>query len=378
MKQEEVIKIYINYKINIDNSKEKNYNTNIEIFTYEDYINYQNFLNRKVTILKEDPEIYILGSSKTNKKINNEHDKIFRKILDVKAEAADFINEALNPKNKITEDQIEKYNSSFVTESLENQESDVIYKLKNKNIFFLIEHQTKIDYTMPLRILDYETAIIKSAIDYKRFGQKDYKIPMVIPIVLYTGKRKWNAQTYIKDIQEQFEDFEDLVFSKYNVVDINNIAEKKLLKDNNYLSKIMLLEKYRGNELSLYLNKIVQEIKLNEEYYNTEGKDVLIILIEQILAIEIGEEKAKEIVKILKGGDKGMLNCIESAYRENRVLFNNGVKAGIKTGLEKGLLTAKIEIVKELLKIKMPISQISQVTHFTEEKIKEIEKGNIS
>ena len=61
-----------------------------------------------------------------------------------------------------------------------------------------------------------------------------------------------------------------------------------------------------------------------------------------------------------------MLNCIESAYRENRVLFNNGK------------LTAKREMVKELLKIKMPISQISQVTHFTEEKIKEIEKGNIS
>ena len=28
----------------------------------------------------EEPEIYVLGSSKTNKKINNEHDKIFRKI----------------------------------------------------------------------------------------------------------------------------------------------------------------------------------------------------------------------------------------------------------------------------------------------------------
>ena len=136
MKQEEVIKIYINYKINIDNSKEKNYNTNIEIFTYEDYIKYQNFLNKKVNILKEKPEIYILGSSKTNKKINNEHDKIFRKILNVKTEVADFINDALNLKNKITEDQIEKYTSSFVTVSLKNQESDVIYKLKNKSIFF--------------------------------------------------------------------------------------------------------------------------------------------------------------------------------------------------------------------------------------------------
>ena len=193
----------------------------------------------------------------------NEHDKIFRKILNVKAEAADFINEALNLKNRITEDQIEKYTSSFVTASLKNQESDVIYKLKNRNIFFLIEHQTKIDYTMPIRILEYEMSIIKSAIDHKKYGQKDYKIPRVIPIVLYTGKRKWNAKTYINEIQEQFEDFEDLAFSKYNVIDINNIAEEKLLKDNNYLSKIMLLEKYRGNELSLYLNKIVQEIKLN-------------------------------------------------------------------------------------------------------------------
>ena len=223
---------------------------------------------------------------------------------------------------------------------------------------------------MPLRILEYEMSIIKSAIDHKKYGQKDYKIPRVIPIVLYTGKRKWNAQTYINEIQEQFEDFEDLAFSKYNVIDINNITEEKLLEDNNYLSKIMLLEKYRGNELSLYLSKIVQKIKSNEEYYHAERKEILIILIEQILSIKIGEEKAKEIVEILKGGDKSMLNCIESAYRENRVL--------LKTGMERGLLKAKIEIVKELLKIKMPISQISQVTHLTEEKIKEIEKGTIS
>lgn len=356
------------------------------MFTYKDYIQYQNFLNGSIKDVKEEEETYLLKKNKLKNRINNEHDKIFRKILNVKFEAADFINETLNLKNKITENQIEKYTSSFVTSSLKNEESDVIYKLKDKNIFFLIEHQTKVDYTMPLRILDYETAIIKSAIDYEKFGQKNYKIPIVIPIVLYTGKRKWNAQTYINEIQEKFQDFEKLNFAKYNVVDINNIAEEKLLKDTNYLSKIMLLEKYRGNELSQYLNKIVQEIKSKEEYYNSEGKEVLIILIEQMLAIKIGKEKSKEMIKILKGGNKDMLNCIESAYRENRILFNNGVKAGMKTGMRTGIKTGiktgvektKIEIIKELIKIKMPISQISQVTHFTEEKIKEIEKGNIS
>lgn len=121
------------------------------------------------------------------------------------------------------------------------------------------------------------------------------------------------------------------------------------------------------------MSKIAHEVNLNEEYYNKEGKEVLIILIEQILTAKIGEEKTKEIVEILKGESKDMLNCVESAYRENRFYFNNGMK----TGIEKGSLKAKIEMVKELLKIKMPINQISQVTHLPEEKIKEIKKGKI-
>ena len=374
----EVNKIYINYKINIDNSKDKIYNTNVEIFTYRDYIKYQQIYGNKYSILKEDEEEYLLKNEISKKIINNEHDKIFRKILDIKSEAVDFINNSLNLKNKIAEEQIEKYTSSFITDDLKNEESDVIYKLKDKNIFFLIEHQTKVDYKMPVRILEYEIAIIKSAIDYKKFGQKDYKIPKVISIVLYTGKRKWNAKNYINEIQKRFEEFEESEFSKYNVIDINNIPEEKLLKEYNYLSKIMLLEKYKGNDLSEYLNKIAQEIKANEKYYNTQGKEILIILIEQILLTKIGERKTKEILKILKGGNEDMLNCIESAYRENRAYFNNGVKAGMKNGMEKGLLKAKTDIVKELLKIKMPISQISQITHLTEKKIKEIEQEDVS
>ena len=54
----EVNKIYINYKINIDNSKDKIYNTNVEIFTYRDYIKYQQIYGNKYSILKEDEEEY--------------------------------------------------------------------------------------------------------------------------------------------------------------------------------------------------------------------------------------------------------------------------------------------------------------------------------
>ena len=76
----------------------------------------------------------------------------------------------------------------------------VLYKIKDKNIFFLIEHQSKIDYSMPFRLLEYEVAIIRSAIDKSKIKNKSYKIPLVMPIVLYTGKQKWNANKYLEKI----------------------------------------------------------------------------------------------------------------------------------------------------------------------------------
>ena len=46
---------------------------------------------------------------------------------------------------------------------------------------------------MPYRMLKYELNVIDSvSIDNKYIG-KEYKYSLVIPIVLYTGKEKWNA-----------------------------------------------------------------------------------------------------------------------------------------------------------------------------------------
>ena len=124
-----------------------------------------------------------------------------------KQEATNFINKTLKLNEKIKPEQLEKYNSSFITEKLQNRESDVIYKIKDKKIFILIEHQTKIDYKMPYRILEYEYELIRSEIDYKKLGTKEYKIPAVIAIVLYTGKKKWDVKKYIEEVQEKLEGY---------------------------------------------------------------------------------------------------------------------------------------------------------------------------
>ena len=105
--------------------------------------------------------------------INNPHDKICRKTLNKKKEAIKIINRILDKNNKIKENSIEKYISSFISNELKNSESDVIYKLKNENVFFLIEHQTKIDYLMPYRILQYELEIISSVLIDRKYIDKN-------------------------------------------------------------------------------------------------------------------------------------------------------------------------------------------------------------
>ena len=84
---------------------------------------------------------------------------------------------------------------------MQNEEADVVYKLKGKNEFFLIEHQSKVDYRMPFRILKYEMAIVESAIDEKECKKKDYLYPRVNAIVLYTGKQKWNVSKTFNEAQ---------------------------------------------------------------------------------------------------------------------------------------------------------------------------------
>ena len=162
-------------------------------------------------------------------RVNNEHDKVFRKILSDKIEVIKFLNKQL--KTNLKPEDIEQYNSSYINNLMRNEEADVVYKLKGKNEFFLIEHQSKVDYRMPFRILKYEMAIIESAIDEKEYKRKDYLYPRVNAIVLYTGKQKWNVTKTFNEAQVSSILEKAIEFAKYILVDINNYTEEKIIRN---------------------------------------------------------------------------------------------------------------------------------------------------
>ena len=94
-------KLKVNQMINIDKTKEKDYNknnlTNEVTFTYYNYLKYKLFekmQKAKNTTLHEQKEKYEMLEQQENR-INNEHDKVFRKILSDKIEVTKFLNEQL-------------------------------------------------------------------------------------------------------------------------------------------------------------------------------------------------------------------------------------------------------------------------------------------
>ena len=287
-------------------------------------------------------------------------------VLDQKEETVKFINKTL--KLNIKKEEIEKYNSSFINKLFQNKEADIVYKIKDKNIFFLIDHQSKIDYSMPFRLLEYEVAIIRSAIDKSKIKNKSYKIPLVMPIVLYTGKQKWNANKYLERSQEKIQGL-NIKIGNYSLVDINNYTEKELLEDNTFISKMMLIEKSKNTEeIAETLEKIISKTQ-------KEDKELLRRIIEIILEEKIGITKSKELIKKLEKGSDSMLAIVDMIRKENQMYIDMGRKEGKKEGKIEGKTETIKEIVNKMLRKNLPEKTIIEITGINPKEIEKIKNS---
>ena len=376
------------------NISEEFYNKIYKIFKKESIEN-QTLLGN----LQEEKAEYLVESEKNLKpkqEVNQIHDKTYKTILSNKKEVVKLINSTLNlleEKYQIKEDEIEKYNSSFITKSLKNRESDVIYRMKEKEVFFLIEQQSKIDNRMPYRILEYCMLIMEDAIDKRKAKTKGYKYPKVYPIVLYTGKREWKEIKRIEECQEKLEGIEEKGFSQYSLIDINKYTKNELLKKEGILSKVMILEKTKTErELIKDLKNIIKTKMTKEE------KELLEEIVYKIFANDIEKEKIEGIMKRLeKREEKEMV--IEEVLRKSREReFKKGISEGKKLGvsegrkigvsegrkigvsegreigIQEGRKEEKNKIIIEMIRNEVGDSIIMKIVNISEDELEEVKK----
>ena len=95
------------------------------------------------------------------KDINNIHDKSYKTLFSNKDIFTSLINDFTEEKwkDKINADNLTLINKSFILSDYEEVESDIVYKanIDGEEVIFylLLEFQSSIDYSMPIRLLMY-------------------------------------------------------------------------------------------------------------------------------------------------------------------------------------------------------------------------------
>ena len=314
----------------------------------------------------------------THSKIHHEHDKMVKKILENKKEAAEFINRAIKLREPIKPDDLINYNKEYITEFFEIRAADVVYKFKNNNVFFLIEHQRKVDYSMPYRIFEYKSEILKSNVDREKVKQKCYKVPLIIAVVIYTGLGKWKVPQNLLQVQEQCTTYlkEPLGINSFYVLeDVNKYTNEELLESNNFLEKIFLLEKSKSQEeVKENFIKIVEKLqeeekqgKITKEAKEELENNIIKILLPKISIKEI-KEQLEKVEKTNKKGDGQMYGLVvcDMLARENKKIEKRGEELGKKNGI--------IQVATNMLKAKMNHSIIKNMTGLTDEELERINK----
>ena len=332
---------------------------------YVEYVNTTEEKTQDYYLIKEDEEQY---NPKSNSITNSEHDKLFKKILENREQTAKFLDMVLGSGKDITAKNLELYNKEFITDKFEKNETDIVYKVTNLNVYIIIEHQSTADRAMPYRVRKYKTALMESVINKKEIKKANYKLPRIIAIVLYTGKQKWQNKK-LEDMQEPLEWYKE-DYDEFILVDVNNLKKEEILEGNLIITKVMLLEREENlknviKDIEIIMDK--EKIKQDIQY-----KELLKVFIEYTFINEkykVIRKYIEELInKIFDGeGDDETMSHVTQLFDE---AFDKAEKRGKIIGEKRGKKKGKQEVAKAMKADKVSYEIISK---FTGLKLEEIE-----
>ena len=329
------------------------------IFTYEDYLAIK--YHEGFVCVRESGIEYKLGTGVNEKKeIHQKHDKSFKDVLSNKEEMAFFLKEFVGI--EVDTKDLQEYKNEFVTKQYRKKQSDIIYKNTEKEIYYMLEHQSSRDREMPYRIAEYCLELIENAVK----NSKSQIYPTIVPIVLYTGKGKWNVETNFAERQKfsagSYEKYK--IDIKYIVVDINIIEDMELLEKQDYLANVMLLEKCWTDEEKIEMLK-----RIEEEMKSKEEQEKILYYFVNVYGRTLKLEDKKRLDKRLERSEDKMTVFQQSMIEERKAIIRKSRTEGRTEGRKQG----RAEVARNLLKLKMSIEQIIEATGLSREELEKLE-----
>ncbi|SFX20884.1 Rpn family recombination-promoting nuclease/putative transposase [Marinospirillum alkaliphilum] len=275
---------------------------------------------------------------------------------------------------------LENLPGNYITPLMDERFEDVVWSVQFKPevgeqtpatlyLCILLEFQSSIDRTMPLRMLHYVAAFYHQLLKHKRASLKE-GLPLVFPVVLYNGSRPWNAaeemQTLLQPVPAYLKSYQPQL--RYYLVDESRYTTEELEQRNTPLSSLFTIENSHSPEaLQQSVQRLVSVLQqhpdkqrldklllrwFKQHLHNRKVRVNLEPLTSLMEAPDMLAENLERMVKEWKqkGYEQGMAEGIAE-----------GVEKGIEQGIEKGIATARTQMASRLLQRGLSDAEVAEL-----------------
>ncbi|QXM07365.1 Rpn family recombination-promoting nuclease/putative transposase [Crassaminicella indica] len=285
----------------------------------------------------------------------------------------------------IEEENLILIDKEFIQEDFKEEEADIVYKVNidGKDVIFyvLLELQSRVDFRMPIRLLMYMTEIWRDELkntDENIKKRKNYRLPVIVPIVLYNGKNTWTAVRSFKEILNGYELFEENVVDfKYLLFDVNRMDKEELFNIANVVSSVFLLDQ------DVEIEEIIKRLKLIGRIIRSsatkEQEKSFRSWLLNIFKNGFEGEKKENIYRLLvevseMEVDDMVSNLGRKLEEEFKHREKKGMQQGIQCGIQQGIQQGKKEMVRNLLLLGVDVEKIIKASELSKEDIEKIKR----
>lgn len=192
-------------------------------------------------------------SGKTGQNMTHHpHDKGYRQLLAKKKTFLELLQTFVGEGwvREIAEEDLTLVDKSYVLQDFSDKEADIVYRLRIRGtdvIFYvLLELQSTVDHTMPFRLLQYMVEVWRDAYNNtpeKERKRKGFRLPAIVPAILYNGEGGWTARRSFREYQLGQERLSrHLLDFEYILFDVNRYGEEELRRQANVISSVFYLD----------------------------------------------------------------------------------------------------------------------------------------
>lgn len=303
--------------------------------------------------------------------ITTPHNNLFVQVLSRKEKAIAFFKKYLpRPILEVADlKQIKLVESKHMSDAGLSLYNDILYSCPLGNdqlgyFFAMCEHQSTPDPDMPLRLLGYNIATIKS-----HLKQGYSKYPVIINTVLYTGKKPWRYSTDFSDyyanpsLGSQY-----LHMAPFKLVQLPNNEREEIYIDKDF--GFCFAAFYCGRTRDAYLEfEKFKQIPLFKNYFDKLSIEERVLVGRYIaLCVDKNRYSLEKVVNLIIINDQEKEKFMRSVAQEY-------IEQGLQQGMKQGILIKAREVAKNmLLKLRLDIDTVQKATELTKEEIQQILK----